>query len=217
MTTTLSPALHGVPRINLMPRSELERRARERLIHRWAWGVFGAVVVALLIIAGAFLIKWTADQALANEQAQTNALLVEVSSLAPVSRALATEAELTDFRTEAMAADFAWAPVVAKVVGVLPAETSLTSFDLTSGGMPQADDPALETGLTGTFSVDSPTALDIVAIIRSLRGAEGVLYADGQSVTASQVTQGRFAYLLNVTFDQTIYSGAFDTPEEGTD
>jgi hypothetical protein len=98
---------------------------------------------------------------------------------------------------------------VARVTSILPADTALTGFDLTSGGVPQGDDPTLETGASGTFSIDSPTPLDIVAIIRSLRGVDGVLYADGQSVTASTLSEGRFAYLLTVTFNQTIYSNAY--------
>ena len=126
-----------------------------------------------------------------------------------MSQALATEADLTDYRSLAMAADLAWTPVVQKVVSVLPGDTSLTGFDLEIGGVPVGDDPASETGLTGTFSIDSPTPLDIVSIIRSLRVVEGVLYADGQSVTESTVIDGRYAYVLTVTFDQTVYSGAF--------
>jgi hypothetical protein len=209
-------AAPGVARINLMPRSELDRRARERLTRRWIWGVLGAIVVALLICAAALWLKWSADQRLAAEQARTNELLIEISALAPVSQALATEADLIDYRSLAMAPDLAWTPAVGKVASVLPGETNLTGFDLEVGGVPVGDDPAAETGLTGTFSVDSPTPLDIVSIIRSLRGVEGVLYADGQSVTESTLIDGRYAYVLTVTFDQTVYSNAFAV-QEGED
>lgn len=205
----------GVPRVNLMPRVEVERRERDKLVRLWVWIVFGAIVVALLIIAAAFAFKFFADQRLAAEQAQTNALITEIASLSEVSDALATEAELTDFRTEAMAGDLAWTPVIAKITGILPADASLTGFDVTAGAAAQGDDPTVEEGLVGTVSIDSPTPLDIVAIIRSLRGVEGVLYADGQSVTSSQITDGRFAYQLNVVFDQTIYSNEFAAEEGG--
>ena len=57
MAIELTPALAGAPRINLLPRSELDRRARERLTRRWVWGVFGAILVALLIIAGTFWLQ----------------------------------------------------------------------------------------------------------------------------------------------------------------
>lgn len=214
--TAIPAPFSGVPRVNLMPRSEVVRRERDKLVRLWVWIVLGAIVVALLIIAGAFAFKFLADQRLAAEQAETNALLVEISSLSEVSQALATESELTDYRTEAMAADLAWTPVIAKITDILPAETSLTAFDFAAGGAAQGDDPTAEQGVVGTVTIDSPTPLDIVAIIRSLRGVEGVLYADGQSITSSQVSEGRYAYLLDVEFDQTVYSNQY-AAEEGSE
>lgn len=214
MTTIVQP-FSGVPRVNLMPPSEVARRERDKVVGRWVWLVLGAIIVALVIIAGTFALKFLADQRLAAEQADTNALLTEIASLSEVSEALATEAELTAYRAEAMATDLAWTPVLAMVTGVLPEGTVLTGFDFTVGGAPLGDDPTLEPGVTGTVTVDSPTPLDIVAIIRLLRAVEGVLYADGQSVTSSQVSEGRYSYMLNVQFDQTVYSGLYTPVEEG--
>ena len=94
-----------------------------------------------------------------------------------------------------------------------PATPPSSGSDFTVGGAPQTDDPAAEQGLVGTVTIDSPTPLDIVAIIRSLRGVDGVLFADGQSITASPSSAGRYAYLLNVEFDQTIYSN--QSPPKG--
>lgn len=215
--TALAQPFGGVPRVNLMPRAELERRERDRLVGRWVWLTLGAIVIAVLIIGGAFALKFVADQRLTAEQARTTALLSEVASLSEVSEALATEAELAVFRTEAMATDLAWTPVLAKVTGILPEGTTLTGFDLTVGGAPQGDDPTAEQGITGTISIESTTPLDIVPIIRSLRGVEGVLYADGVSVTESEVSEGRFGYVLNVELDQTVYSGKYAASEEGED
>ena len=89
-------------------------------------------------------------------------------------------------------------------------------MNFTVGGAPQGDDPTTEQGIVGSVTFDSPTPLDIVALIRSLRGVEGVLYADGQSVTSSQVSAERFSYLLNVEFDQTVYSNRY-AAEEGNE
>ena len=97
----------GIPRINLMPRSEVARRERDTLVRLWVWIGLGSIVVALLIIAGAFAVKFFADQRLAVEQARTNGLLTEIAALSEVSRALATEAELTEFRASALASDLA--------------------------------------------------------------------------------------------------------------
>ncbi|MFC8683388.1 hypothetical protein ACFT30_17900 [Microbacterium ureisolvens] len=214
--TAIPVPFSGVPRVNLMPRSEVARRERDSLVRTWVWIVFGAIVVAVLIIAGAFAFKFFADQRLVAEQAQTNTLLTEIAALSEVSQALATESELTDFRTDAMATDLAWTPVMAKITGILPGDTTLTGVDFTVGGVPQGEDATLEQGIVGTVTFDSPTPLDIVALIRSLRGVEGVLYADGQSVTGSQVSEDRFAYVLNVEFDQTVYSNQF-AAEEGSE
>ena len=213
--TAIPVPFSGAPRVNLMPRSEIVRRERDSLVRLWVWIALGAIVVAVLIIAGAFTFKFFADQRLVAEQARTNALLTEIASLSEVSQAIATESELTDFRTDAMATDLAWAPVMAKITGVLPADTTITGVDFAVGGVPQGDDPTIEQGLVGTVTFDSPTPLDIVALIRSLRGVEGVLYADGQSVTSSQVSADRFSYLLNVEFDQSVYSNEFAAEEGG--
>lgn len=132
MARAAVPAYAGMPRLNLMPRVEVARRERESLTRRWVWVALGAIVLTLLIIAGAFTVKFFADQRLVAEQARTNDLLVQLSALSEVSQALATEQELTQFRADAMAADFAWAPVIGKVTGILPAEVTLTGFDLTS-------------------------------------------------------------------------------------
>ena len=207
--SAISVPRSGPARVNLMPRSEVARRERDALVRRWVWIALGAVIVALLIIAGAFAFKFVAEQGLAAEQARTDVPLTEITSLSEVSQALATESELIDLRSDAMASDLAWSPVIAGVNGILPPGTTLTGFDLTVGGAPLGDDPSLEQGLVGTMTIDSPTPLDIVAIIRSLRGVEGVLFADGQSVTSSQQTVERFTYLLDVQFDQSVYSNLY--------
>lgn len=210
-------AFTGTPRVNLMPRSEIARRERDALVRLWLWIVFASVIVAVLIIAAAVWIKFSADQRLAEEQARTNVLLTEIASLSEVSQALNTEADLTAFRGEAMATDLAWTPVVSTLTSVLPSQADLTGYDLIAGGVPLGGDPALEAGLLGSVGVQSPTPLDIVAIIRSLRGVEGVLYADGLSVTPSPITDGSYAYVINMIFDQSVYSGAFaDSAEEGS-
>lgn len=205
------PGVGDVPSINLMPRSEVERRDRDRLTGRWVWAVFAALVGVLVLVAVTFLLKWSADQRLAAEHTQTNRILLELTSLSKISDALTTQQELTLFRAEAMATDLAWAPVISKVEAVLPGRAELTGFDLTVGAPPHGEAPTEAQGLAGTVSIESSTPLDIVPIIRSLRGVDGVLYADGQSVTAGGGSD--YAYLLTVEFDQTVYSGAY--AEEG--
>ena len=64
MTAIVSTA-SGFPRVNLLPRSEIVRRERDRLVRVWVWIVLAALLVAALIIAGAFAFKVFADQRLA--------------------------------------------------------------------------------------------------------------------------------------------------------
>ncbi|GAA4354145.1 hypothetical protein [Microbacterium rhizosphaerae] len=212
MARRLEPAYAGVPRVNLMPRSETDRREREALGRKWMWGVLGAILVACMIIAAAFGLTWVANERLAAEQAQTNQLVTELVGLSDVSGALASQRELTQFRAQAMGSDFAWAPVIGAVTSALPGGTTLTGFDVTSGGNPvTGSDPKTAVGLVGTFTVNSATPLDMASTVRAVRGASGVMAADGMAVTASNVVVGQYQYELSVTFNQTIYSGQYDT------
>ena len=212
--STLAAPIGGTPRVNLMPRSEIAKRERDSVLRGWMWGVLGAVLVALLIIGGAFALKWLADQRLAAEEAKSDALLSELAGLSEVSKALATEDELTSFRAEAMASDLAWTPVLRAMESTLPDGAALTAYEFVTGGVPQGEDPTAEVGLVGKITLASGDPIDIVTTARSLRGVPGVLFADGESVTSSAVTDGAYAYVLNVILDQSIYSGEFAVGEE---
>ncbi|TDN93230.1 hypothetical protein [Microbacterium sp. BK668] len=208
-------AFAGVPRVNLMPPAEIERRRRASLARGWVWGVLAAVVAAVLIIMGAFALKLVADQQLAAEQAQTNALITELSGLSEVSGALAAEQELESFRADALGGDYAWAPVVASLRSALPQDVTLTGWDVVSGGVPQSDDAAAEVGLTGTLTLESPTPIDLPATVRGIRSLPGVTLVDGRSLSTGQQTVGSYVYELDLTLDQSIYSGQYATQEGG--
>ncbi|WP_442575423.1 hypothetical protein ACSBPH_16645 [Microbacterium sp. F51-2R] len=208
-------AFAGVPRVNLMPPVEIERRRRASLARGWVWGVLAAVVAAVLVIMGAFALKLVADQQLAAQQSQTNVLISELAELSDVSGALATEQELQSFRSDAMGADFAWAPLVSSIRSALPTDVTLVGFDVVSGGVPQTGDPAKEVGLVGTLTLESPTPIDLPATVRGIRGLAGVSSVDGRSLSTGQQTVGSYVYELDIAFDQSIYSGQFATQEGG--
>ncbi|GAA1468028.1 hypothetical protein [Microbacterium thalassium] len=205
----------GVPRVNLIPRSEIERRQRDATLRGWVWGIGGAVLAAVLVIAGALALNWFADQRLAAEQARTNDLLVELATLSDVSTALSTERDLTSFRAESMGSDFAWSPVIDSLESTMPGEVSLIGFNLIAGGVPQGEDPALEPGLIGTLTLSSPNVIDIAQTVRSMRSIDGVIDADGSLVATSSSTVGQYTYELSITFDQSIYSGRYLETEGG--
>lgn len=202
--------LAGVPGVNLLPRSEIERRERDALGRRWIWGVLGALVLSALLVAAAFAWNFVAQQRLVAEQARTTTLLGEIGALSSVNGALAAERELLGFRAEAMGADLAWAPVFTKVDSVLPEGATLVGFELIPGAPPATDvEPEGATGLSGKVTIDSLTPVDMAPVVRELRGVEAVVYVDGRSVDLSTTIPGHYTYVIDLRLDQTIYSGEF--------
>jgi hypothetical protein len=208
MATATIPAmaLGGVPRVNLMPRAETERRARNALIGKWAVGIIGALAVVVLAVGAAFYLQFAAAQRLVAENSKTNALLTELASLADVRSQLSLESELQTYRAEAMASDLKWTGVLGLVQSILPEGVTPSAFTLTPGAAPQGEDPTLETGVTGTLTLTSPAAADIVPLVRALRALPAVIDADGWQ---GSVGEGGFTYEVRLTLDQSVYTGAY--------
>lgn len=209
----------GTPRVDLLPRSEVERREREKLSAIWVRIGLLAVLLAVALIGAAFAWSQFTQQQLAAEQNRSTQLIGEIGQLRDVSSALASESELNAFRAEAMGSDLAWSGVLDRVRSALPADTAVIGFDLTPGAVPDPtakdEDAAKKTvGLTGTLTIDSPSALDLGALSRGLRAVDGVLSADGNATATSSQTPGRYTYTVDIAFDQTVYSGQF--AEEAT-
>lgn len=210
-------AVGGVARVNLMPQGELERRGRIRLMLRWVTGLLGALLVVVLLIGGAAALRLMAGQRLMAEQERNTAVLAELAELSEVSGALATQRALEAFRTSATAVDLDWVALHRALTAGLPDGVVLEGFDLTTGGVPEGEDPAAEVGLTGQVMLSSPRPVEIVDVIRAYRQLPGVMDADGRELTSAGGTSGgegeptRYGYLLTVTFDQSLYTAA---PEE---
>lgn len=211
---TAVPIAGSIPRVNLMPRVELERRQQAALIRRWGWGVVIALAVVVVVVVGAFGMKWMADQSLVAEQQRSAALQSQLTSLSKVSQALATDEQLGAFSTEARAADIDWTTTLSSIAAVMPAGVQLTGFDLTTGALPvKGASAASAPGLTGQLTMSSATPLDITPVIRSLRDVHGVISADGQGLTSTTAgsTPGgspSYTYQLTVEFDQSLYTAA---------
>lgn len=215
----------GVPRVNLLPGSEVERRARERLTGIWARVVVAALAFTVALIGAGFAWSGFAQQTLAAEQSRTTALIGEVGALADVSNALQTERDLVSYRAEAMGSDLAWSGILSRIRGALPGDVTLTGFDLTPGAVPAAgaasagatDAAAAATaavGLTGTITVSSATPREMAPYVRALRGVEGIATADANATATSNATSDAYVYTIDVTFDQTVYSRSFTASEE---
>ena len=111
----------------------------------------------LLIVAGAFALKWSGRSA---ARCRTGA---DQRAASGVRGAVGGEPgahhrnRTHGLPSQAIAADLAWARYSRRSTGVLPPETILTGFDVAVGGAPQGEDPATEAGLVGTISLESPT------------------------------------------------------------
>ncbi|GAA5097134.1 hypothetical protein GCM10025760_30930 [Microbacterium yannicii] len=204
-TTTLS----GIPRVDLTPRVEIQRRDRARILRAWGWALVAALIALLVILAVTLYLNWVAVNELAAEQARTDALLTESAELSEVSVALGTQRDLEDFRADAMASELDWSSLYATLNGVLPAGAVMTAFDLEVGGAPLEDEePTEQTGLRGQLTVTSPTPVEIAGLIRAYRALPGVIGADGWEVSSS-AGDGVYTNQLTIEFDQSVYTGAY--------
>ncbi|MCW3494789.1 hypothetical protein [Microbacterium sp. SSM24] len=206
-------ALGGAPRVDLMPRTETDRRQRHALVRKWVWAIIAAVSAVALAIAGGAWMQWSAQQRLASANADTTVLLGELAALTDVRTTAALEEELTEFRSQAMASDLAWPSLLGSVASVLPDDVVISGFDLTSGAIPVGEDPAGEVGVIGTMTFATSTPVEIVPLIRSVRALPGVIDADGWELT-SEGDPRVYTYLLRTTFDQSVYTGDYANGEE---
>jgi hypothetical protein len=198
--------------VNLLPRSELEQRERAALARRWLVVVVVAVLAIAAVSAGAYALNLAASQRLAGENSRTSDLLSQLGDLSDVSKIRATQNNLEAYRAEAMGTDVAWAPVYAKLSKLVPDSAQITGWDLTTGALPAAGEPSEQTGVEGTLTATSATAIDIVALVRAMRTVDGVIDADGTELsrdTGESDAAGAYTYTVTVTLDQSAYSGDF--------
>lgn len=217
-SSTASAPRAGMPRVNLLPPSEVARRERETLAGRWIWAGIGAVILSALLVSGAWVLNQLAQQSLLAEQNRTTTLIAELGGLSEVSGALATDRELRGYLAEAMGSDIVWEGVQATVESALPADVRLVGFDLTPGAPAptklsheQATDSA---GLTGTLTLDSPNTLDIAAVAAQLRTVGAVMRSDANAFAQSTVHDDRYTYTIDIAFDQRVYTERFAAGEK---
>lgn len=212
--SAIAAAAATPPRVNLLPRIEIERRERAALIRRWGWTLVSALAAVLVLSGASYALTVAAEQRLTAAQSRTTDLLAQLATLQKVSRALTAEAELTAFRTEAMATDLRFTDAITAVAGALPAGVSLTGFDLTVGEAPLApvDDAASpEPGLEGSLTLDSATPVDMAPAVRAVRGLPGTISADALEISSQPGEGGSrtYTYRLSLVLDQTYYTDAY--------
>ncbi|MCA0250949.1 MAG: hypothetical protein LCH76_01390 [Actinobacteria bacterium] len=199
--------LAGVPRVNLLPPSEIQRRAAGALVRRWVAGLVATALVVSGLVAAAYWQRSIAAAQLAAEQARTMELNGELASLSHISQALATRTELTDLRAQAMGNDLEWRGLFTDLVRTLPAGTTLTGFELTTGANPVADaDQASGVGLIGRLTVRTDDPADQNRMVDQLRALSITLAADAGSLTSVDDDKG-FDFIVEVVVNQAHYSG----------
>lgn len=207
--TAVSPPAYALPvvaRVNLMPRTETERRQKSVLLRRWVGGVLAALLVVAAVSAGAYWLQLGAAQRLAAENARTESLLSQLASLSDVRATLDLQSELTEFRAAAMATDQSWTRLLSTVESVLPAGVTVDGFLVAPAGAPTGEDPAAELGTVGSIFVVSDSPQEIVPLVRAVRPLPGVLVAEAWAVSWAE---NRYTYEIRFAFDQSVYTGAY--------
>lgn len=204
--------LAGVPRVNLLPASELHRRAAGALIRRWVAGLLATAVVVSGLVAAAYWERGVADLQLAAEQARTLELNADLASLSHISQAFAERTTLTDLRADAMGTDIKWRETFTELTRALPSGAKLTGFELVAGTNPVTSEPATGVGLIGRFTVSTDDPADQKRMIEKLRTLDATLTADAGALNADG--EDGFTFVVEFVLDQTHYSGDH-LPEEG--
>jgi len=198
--------LAGVPRVNLLPASELRRRADGVLARRWVAGLLATAVAVSGLVAAAYWERTVAAQQLSAEQARTLDLNGELAGLAHVSQAFAERTTLTTLRGEAMGTDTRWRPLFADLTGTLPKGAELTGFDLITGLNPAPEiDPGIGIGLIGRLTVRTDNPADQNRMVDKLRSLDITLAADAG--TLSSEGEDGFSFVVEFVLNQTHYSG----------
>lgn len=196
----------AVPRVDLLPASERDRRARRALTRRWVRIGIGAVVLAALIVAATVLLRMRADSALSAEQRRTDALLVELAQYQDIASAVASQRLLEADRARAMATDIDWGDVYAVLRSVLPAGASIEGLGLAPGAAPAGGQDL--TGLVAVAQVESKNPSDLATVIDRLHALQPVTDV-AMGLLEGPDDDDLYRYTVTVQFDQSVYSGRF--------
>jgi hypothetical protein len=211
-----TPALHlgGLPRVDLLPPSEMRRREVRTRIRLWAWVAFVALAISIAAVGGAVAFHMSAALSLSAEQARTQQILTGIAGLSEVSAARSVRTELSRTQEEAMAGDLDWTPVLAVVGARLPADVVVQDYVLEAGPIPLEGVAAADaTGATGTVTVASPNPISHVELTRALRDVATVRTIEVEEL-AREDDDPVYEYRMRLVVDQTFYTGAFTADAE---
>lgn len=197
----------GLPQVNLLP-PEVRAARGLRVVKRW---LVLSLVFLLVLIAGAYvwslMERATAQDALAQAQAETARLQAEERQYAEVPLVLRSLDDTTTAREVGMSTEVTWKPYLDAITAVLPDDVSIESFTL-GGATPMTAAPPpsspLEAPSLGRLSLTGRTATvpDAAALIDALDSIPGFADAWVSSATVEGV-DGETYYLINATVQVT--------------
>lgn len=200
--------LSGLPRVNLLPPREIERRATTALTKRWLCGVLATALLVSAVVAATHWVRASAELQLIAEQDRTAALNHDLASLAEVSAVLNQRAELSSLRGAAMGNDLEWRNLFRDITKALPKGSEIRSFDLLTGANPATDaDPTATIGVIGRLTLWSKDPKDLDRMVGNLRELHLTLSADAASLAADG-DEG-FSFSVEFVVNQAHYSGRF--------
>lgn len=199
----------GIPRVNLMPPREVEKRARQLLRKRY-YRSFYWTVLALVLEASVglgFTALGNAEQAAAaRTTAELQSQLAKYSMVIEVRSSVRT---LENLRAEAGSNDQDLSPLVAEIKAALPKGVQLIGFKLAPGAAPKSGaDASTEVGLNGTLTFSAGTTLAQAETIAGLRKVSTVLDVDAGELS-SNGPAGGFTFVATFSANQTRYTGQF--------
>lgn len=192
----------GVPRVNLLPREVVAKRAQSGVIKSWGVRIAAAVVVVAVGVFGMFAWQAVTTLRLAATQAEGTSLLAQIGAKAETQKLVQTESSLGAFEKNALATDIGWNESVQKLLAKFPEGAWLCSFDLTGGAAPSGE-PETQVGLSGVFTICGSFA-SAIPYLRDATSVDGVLAA---TIVESRYDQtlSIYAHTITVQFDQTVY------------
>lgn len=192
----------GVPRVNLLPREVVAKRAQTALLKGWGLRLVTAVIVVAVGVTGMFAWQAVTALRLGAAQAEGMNLLTQISTKAEIQQLLNTESKLGALEANALATDLGWADSVQKIISKFPEGAWLCSFELASGAAPSGE-PETQVGLSGVFSIcgQFASAIPYLRDASSVDGVRSATVIDGKY--DSEISA--YAHNIAIVFDQTIY------------
>ncbi|MDP9028798.1 MAG: hypothetical protein M3N46_14820 [Actinomycetota bacterium] len=183
-----SPAVGGVPRVDLIPPEIRLKRAQLRTRRSLRLGLFGVFVVVVVACAGTWVFNGLAQTALVGAQAQQQALTAEQSKYSNVTTVQGSIDLIKAGQVVGDSSEINWQSYLSRLQSVLPGGVSISSVTVDSA-TPLKAYAQTTTPLQGDriatlqFTASSPSLPSIPALLDGLKQLPGFVDATPGSVT----------------------------------